>query len=477
MAKINITSGFYEAESLPLSHQKCLNWYVNRPQTPNALSEESLEGTFGLVQLTTTGALKQQNRGSWKKNGIPYFVNGQTLYKLDRSVVSGAFTYSAVSLGSIPGDGRVSMAANDSQLVIVVPGVAGYVYNEDAGTPFQEITDAYFTANGQPQNVAFIDGYFSFVTDEKKWIISALNDALNGSALDFGSAESDPDSIVTSIVVNNQIYILGTETTEGFQNYPVGSGFPFVRNNVILDKGCSALFAVVKTNQRFFMLGAGKDETPCIWEFTGTSFTKASTKAIDEILASYTDAEIASAFAWTYGKNGAFFVGFTFPDRAFVYNMATEKWHEQQSFVNEALSQWRVSTIVTAYGKTLVGDLIDGRIGELSKEIYSEYGENIIRELSFPLFTEDSRSFCLPNLELTMESGVGNEDVPEPYVSMAFSRDAKLFGPEKRRKIGAIGKYRQRIFWRKNGRFPRYAVGKIRLSDPVKPVVIKLEVT
>jgi hypothetical protein len=489
MPELDITNGFYISDSLPISHQECTNWFVNIVQS-GGLSQRTLFGTPGITKIATTGddLYTERNRGSWVKNGIPYFVNGETLYKLERAISSGAEVFQATALGTVVGENRVSMASNDTQLMILVPGstARGYIYNEDAGTPFQQITDADFDANGVPQIVVFVDGYFACTTDTKKWIVSALNDGLSWNALDFGTAESDPDAVVAPVVLNNQVYITGTETTEGNQNVPSGSGFPFQRNNIFLDKGCFAPFSIIKTNQRFFMIGGGKNESPSIWEFTGNNYAKISTTAIDNVLKGYTDEEVSTAFAWSYAQKGAFFVGFTFPDRSFVYDMMATAlsnrpiWHERKSVIESAtskkLTQWRVASMVTAYGKVLVGDLFDGRIGELDPDEYGEYGEDIIRPVSFQPFSAGGNPIRIPILELTMESGVGNADVPDPKISLAISRDAKTFKYERVRKIGEIGKYQQRIFWRKNGRYPRLVVFRLLLSDQVKPVIIKLEV-
>ena len=477
MPELNITNGFYISDSLPISHQECTNWFVNIVQS-GGLSQRTLFGTPGISQLTTTGEglISEANRGSWVKNGIPYFVNGETLYRLARSIVAGLETFTAISLGTITGTGRVSMASNDTQLMVLVPGGNGYIYNEAAGTPFQQITDLDFDANGNPQAVVFIDGYFACTTDTKKWIVSALNDGLSWGALDFGTAESDPDAVVAPIVLNNQIYITGIETTEGFVNVPSGSGFPFQRNNIFLDKGCLAPFSIIKTSGRFFMIGAGKNESPSVWGFTGNNYNKVSTIAIDNVLEKYSDAEINAAFAWSYTQKGAFFVGFTFPDRSFVYDLVTELWHERKSVIDEELTQWRIASMETAYGRILVGDLYDGRIGELDPDEYGEYGEDILRPVSFQPFSAGGNPLRIPILELTMESGVGNADVPDPKISLAISRDAKIFKYERVRSIGKIGEYQQRIFWRKNGRYPRLVVFRLLLSDQVKPVIIKLEV-
>ena len=471
MPQLPITNGFYLSDSLPVSHQECVNWYVN-PVQGGGMAQEVLYGCPGMEQLLTTGAT-EINRGSYVKAGIPYFVNKNTLYRIDRSIVDGVTTYSSVSLGTISGTGRVSMAANDSQLMILVPGGDGYIYDESAGTPFQQITDVDFTANGDPQHVVFIDGYFACTTDTKKWIISALNDGLTWSALDFGTAESDPDVIVAPVVLRNQIYIAGSETTEGFQNVG-GAGFPFQRNNVFLDKGCYAPFSIVATNQRFFMVGGGKNESPAVWEFSGNNYTKISTVAIDNILGDYTDSQIAEIYSYSYAQRGAYFVGFSLPDRAIEYNMITGKWNERKSLIDGTETAFRVASMVVAYGKVLVGDTQDGRIGSLDPDIYGEYGNDIYRRVSTMPFV-DLKSYTVPNLELTVESGVGNNDVEDPVITMAISEDSKTFQYPRSRKIGKKGKFQHRVIWRKNGRIPRFAIARFLLSDQVKPVIIRLD--
>ena len=79
-------------------------------------------------------------------------------------------------------------------------------------------------------------------------------------------------------------------------------------------------------------------------------------------------------------------------------------------------------------------------------------------------------------MDATFESGVGNAEVPEPKVSMSVSRDGRTFDFERLRAIGRVGEYGQRVIWRGIGRFPRFGYLRFRLSDPVKPVIIKVEV-
>ena len=470
---IPIANGYYISESLPISSQECTNWYPNIVQT-QGLNQETLLGTPGLNQLTTTGAVQEINRGAHVKNGIPYFVNGTTLYRLDRTINPDlSESFSTVALGTIPGTGGVSMADNGTQLMILVPGGDGFIYNEDAGTPFQQITAPGFTANGNPQYVVFIDSYFAVTTDTKKFIISSSNDGLSWNALDFGTAEADPDTIVAPFVFSNQLFILGSETIEVFQNLG-GAFFPFQRvNGFVVPKGLFAPLSVIGASNSFMFIGGGTDESPAVWQLVGSNAVKVSNTAIDFALSQASDSDIDSAFSWSYSQKGAYFIAFTVGDRTFVFDTVTSRWHERKSRLNNIDTRFRVNSLVSAYGRVLVGDLVDGRIGEMDSDIYMEYGEVIRRVVTSPNFFGGGR---VAKVEVICESGVGNSDRANPVISMDVSDDGgRTFEYEKIRAIGKIGEYGRRAIFRKLGRFPMNRMVRFKFSDPVKPVIIKVE--
>ena len=466
-----IANGFYMADSLPISAQECTNWYPNIVQAA-ALSQETLYGTPGVDLLGTSGDVKQVNRGAHSLNGVPYFVNGDSLYRLESDKTT------MTSLGTISGDGRVSMADNGTQLFILVPGGEGFIFTIDPDT-LTTITDVDFTANGNPQYVVFIDGYFALTTDTKKFIVSALNDGLSYNALDFGSAESDPDDVVAPIVFRNQLFIAGTQTLEGFQNIG-GADFPFQRTGLFIQKGVSAPFTIINASDTFLFIGGGVNESPAIWMMQGNSVVKVSTTAIDGLLQSFTADEIAASFAWSYAQKGAYFVGFSLPTTTLVFDTVSGKWHERKSQITDAMgatetARFRANSVVTGHGTTLVGDSIDGRVGQLDPNTYTEYGNPIVRRVASQPFQNNMRALFVPSMELTMEAGVGNTDAIDPVVRMDRSSDGgKTFGYDRSRRMGKKGDYTRRTIWRRVGRAARFEVFRFTLSDPVKPVIIQL---
>tara|TARA_R110000765_G_scaffold209106_1_gene314267 strand:- start:5097 stop:6554 length:1458 start_codon:yes stop_codon:yes gene_type:complete len=477
--ELPMTSGFYVNRSSVVSNQMCSNSYVHLNDN-TALAKEVLFGTAGLHQVATASDLNiDANRGSHVMDGIPYFVQGEMLYKITRTVdTSENETFTPVPLGTVLGSGRVSMADNGTQLCIQVPSGNGYIYNKDTPS-FSQITDTDFTANGAPQYVVYIDGYFLFTTNSKKFIISALNDGLSYNALDFGSAEADPDDIVAPVVLNNQLYIGGSETFEMFRNVG-GAGFPFNRvEGGSLAYGVSSPFSLISSSGVFAFIGGGEHDDVSIYAFDGSSINVISSDAIDNILSKLSPTDLDNVFAWAYGQGGDRFIGWTANNITIVYEIKSGKWHERKSLYNvdgaAIQKRWRVNSIVKAYNRVLVGDQNDGRIGEMDLEFYDEYGSNIISEFSTMPFSNLGNSIRFPSLELTVESGVGNSEDENPMITMSRSVDGVIFKNPITRRLGKIGDYRHRAIWRRNGRAGRLEVFKFSCSAKVKKVFVKLE--
>ena len=466
-----IANGFYVSPILPISAQECTNFYPNINEVP-ALSQETLFGTAGLEQVASTGTVQNQNRGSHEMNGVPYFVNGTTFYSLVETIVSGVTVYTLTSYGTVAGTARVSMADNGTQLMILVPSGAGYIFTHTANT-FVTITDVDFVANGLPQFVVFIDSYFVVTTNTKKFICSAPNDGTSWNALDYGTAESDPDDTVAPVVFKNQLFISGSETIEAFQNIG-GTDFPFQRTGLFLQKGVYAPYSLINVQDSFMFIGGGSNESPAVWALSGNSTAKVSTIPIDSILQELSSDQLAAVFSWTYAQNGAYFVGFTLPTTTFVYDLTSKRWHERKSVVSGQLGAFRVASMVQAYNHVLCGDSIDGRIGLLDPQFYSEYGADIIRTVATQPFQNTMNSFFVPSIELTVESGVGNTTVVDPQISMERSRDGKTWSDPRSRSIGKVGEYDLRAVWRRNGYVNRFEIFRFTLTGQVKPVIIQL---
>lgn len=475
--EIPIPLGFYQSESLPFSAQRCINWIPTIPQS-EALSSRALMQPSGLTQLVQTGL--GACRGAWVVAGVPYFVMGNSL-------VSMSSTNAITNHGTIVGSGRVYMADNGALLVIVVPGGSAYVFDNVLLT-LTQITDPDFQTS---DTVVFYRGFFVFTTtDGKQLFVSNLNQPLAFDALDFGSAEGDPDRIITQVLDHDELSIIGSETTEVFRNVG-GVGFPLqIIQGAFTQKGAHSKFGVVKFDNTYMFIGGGENELTAIWRQTSSaSAAKISSDAIDNKIQEFTEEEISKAFSMTYSRKGQFFAIFSFssdriPGKTFVYNGTASAlsgrsvWFEFQTGVNDA--PWRVNCIAKAYGKLLVGDANDGRIGFLDDSNLTEYDSPIFRSAATQPFSQDGLPIFAGELEPTFESGTGSTlgQGSNPVVRMDFSDNGgRTFENETKREIGKIGEYQRRSIWRKQGRFPVSRTMRFTITDPVVANLIKITAT
>lgn len=468
MAPLPIAGGFYRSWSAAITSQRCVNLYPVITKTMD-MEKHSLFGTPGVTQVADTSTLNC--RGAIEADGFPYFVFGDKLIRVDRSV-SGSYTAVTVGTG-IASTGPVAMAQNGSQIMVVAPRATGYIYTIETST-FAEITDGDFTASGSPLDVTFIDGYFAVATTQNKIVISNLNDGTAWDALDFGSAEADPDDIVALFVNRNgnRLYALGSETSQPFANIG-GADFPFQSvQGGTLNVGCRARHSVVELGDTFLMVGGSENSSPQVFMFSGNGFVPVSNEGIDNLLSQLTEAQLSNIVGWSYSDKGAQFAGFTLADTTIVFDYKTGLWHERRTRYSDSLgnrqeSVWRGKFLVRAYNRVLVGDDF-GLIGEVSDEVYDEYGEEVLRYAVTQPFENQGNSFRVPRIEAVMEAGVGNAVENDPQVRLSFSRDGLTFGPERSRAMGAIGKRQKRQIWKKNGRFSDTAVVRLSFSDKAK---------
>jgi len=379
------------------------------------------------------------------------------------------------------------MADNGKQLCIVVPGTGtAYIYTKSGGLTL--ITDLDFTGifpDGSlklAEIVVFIDGYFVFTTASKNFFQSAINDGTNYNALDFGTAEADPDNIRSAHVYKNQLYIFGSETIEVFQtstsNISVGSSFDRI-NGFVIPKGIASPFSVVDFDGSFVFAGQGVNESPKIYMFSGSGVVPISNTAIDLILQEAQ--KIDESFAVTYTFRGAVFVAFsTSTGGTLIYDAKASalsggmEWHTRESSNLSFKSRWRVNSIITAYSSLLVGDSEGGIIGKIDNDVYTDYGNTISREFALATLENNSQPMFFNSIEAVIDSGQGLEDGTIPYIRMSYSDDGRVYTSEKIRSAGATGQYNIKTKWTQLGTTRRYRIFNFKFDAPVKWTILKM---
>ena len=450
--KIPFASQSYRSRSIPLSAQRVVNLYAEL-QTPSSKEIVALFGTPGLPLHATLG--NGPIRGMIGMAGSLFVVSGSRLFKLESNGDS-------TTLGDLPGTAMVQMETNGTQIAILTGTEADNLFIATA-TTLTQVTDVDFPG---ATSVVYLDGYFVFTrTDTDQFFISAINDGTAFDALEFASAEGAPDNLVGASVDHRELWLFGEETTEIWYNSGE-TDFPFERaSGAYIERGCIARDSIVNIDNSLMWVGDDK----IVYRADGYSPRKVSTHAVEAALEKA--GSLGDVVAFTYTQEGHAFYVLKKPDTfTFVYDVATDLWHERESHNRQ---DYRVSTFAEAFKLLLVGDDSNGNIYRLDLNSFTENGETIVASATAPPLFADSETAIANNLIIDFEHGeaMTTGQGSDPQAMLDWSDDGgKTWVNEKWRSIGRKGQYPARAKWDRMGQF-RQRTYRVKVSDPVKRVI------
>jgi hypothetical protein len=371
------------------------------------------------------------------------------------------------------------MADNGTQLFIAANG-PGYIYNNTTNV-FQQITDPDFPG---AVTVGYLDGYFVFnePNSQRIWI-TALLDGLSVDPLDFVSAEGSPDDVTGIIVDHREVWVLGTNSVEVWYNAGTVD-FPLQRiQGAFNEIGCISPYSLAKLDNGVFWLGSDARGKGIVYRANGYTGTRISTHAVEWQIQQYND--ISDAVAYTYQQDGHAFYVLIFPsaNTTWVYDVATQAWHERAGFANGQFTRHRSNCQMAFNNEIVVGDFQTGNIYAFDLEDYSDNGQ--IQKWyrtwrALPTGQNNFKRTAQHSLQLNCESGVGLNlgQGSNPQVMLRWSDDGgHTWSNEHWAPIGQIGAYGRRTFWRRLGMTLklRDRVYELSGTDPVKIAIMGAE--
>jgi hypothetical protein len=399
--KTPILGSTYVARSVNAADSRMVNLF------PEIVPEAGKEPAFlqrapGLRLLATLGT--GPVRGLWQLGGFGYAVSGNTLYKI-------APSWTSTALGSVAGTGPVSMADNGTQLFIAANGPS-YIYNSNTNT-FAQIADPDFPG---AVTVGYLDGYFVFnePNSQKIWVTSLL-EGTQIDPLDFASAEGSPDGLLSILVSNREVWLFGTNSAEVW--YDAGTAdFPLQRiQGAFNEIGCAATYSVAKMDNGIFWLGADARGRGIVYRANGYQAQRISTHAVEWHIQQY--GNLSDAIGYTYQQDGHSFYVLIFPqaDTTWVYDVATQAWHERAGWDNGDFTRHRSNCQMAFNSEVVVGDYQNGDIYAFDLDVYADNGQ-IQRWLrswrALPTGQNTLRRTAHHTLQLDCETGVGLEQYP-----------------------------------------------------------------
>jgi len=503
--KTPILGSTYVARSVNAADARMVNLF------PEIVPEAGKEPAFlnrapGLKLLNTIG--NGPIRGLWafsSSDSTAFVVSGNQLYKINTS-------YGATLIGTVAGTGPVSLADNGTQLFIAANGPS-YIYNNTTNA-FGQITDPDFPG---AVTVCYLDGYFVFnqPNSQLMWVTQLL-DGTSIDPLEFASTEGSPDGLIAVVSNFREVWAFGTNSIEVW--YDVGAtDYPLQRiQGAFNELGCAAPYSVAKMDNGLFWLGRDRRGQGIVYRANGYTGQRISTHAVEWQIQQYAD--MSDAIGYTYQQDGHSFYVLIFPsaNTTWVYDAATQAWHERAGFVDGEFTRHRSNCQMAFNNKIVVGDFENGNIYAFDLDDYSDNGgiQKWLRSWrALPTGQNNLRRTTQHMMQLDCESGVGlnglvvNETIylqtesddylitesgdyliaeqeaiatqgADPQVMLRWSDDGgHTWSNEHWASMGKIGQYYKRVIWRRLGMTVklRDRVYEVSMTDPVKVAIMGAE--
>ena len=362
----------YVARSPNLADNRLVNLYAEG--VPNDAGGKDVAGFFRCpgvdVLETLTGQTGALVRGLWVLKDYCFAVCGSGFFRVDSD-------FNSTLVGSVSGDGMVSMDDNGTQLFVAC-NPDGYIYDYDAET-LTQITDPDFLG---AVTVGYLAGSFLYnVPDSQVVQYTAINDGTDIDALDFFSVEGLPDYVRAVFIdhgeawmfgdVSIQIYAASDSTDNPYQNI----------QGAFIEQGCAAAFSIAKLDNSLFWLGKNKQGQGVVYRANGYIPVPVSTRAIEYAISQWPS--LSDAIAYSYLQDGHGFYVLTSPsgDETWAYDVTTGWWHQRAYLDPDTgeLQRHRSTCHALFNGVHVVGYngeglTNSGKLLELSLEVYDDDG-------------------------------------------------------------------------------------------------------
>jgi hypothetical protein len=384
---------------------------------------------------------------------------GTGVYTVDSG---GAFT---TLTGTVGGADKSQFARNNNATPQVV------MVCDDGAFELHTGTKTAYTDNdlgGSPTTVCFHDGYFMFGFGDGTIQASGINTTAI-DALDFTSAESNPDGVSRLWSHKGLLYAAGPATIEVYGPPINSTGFPLTRQGYNITPGLITTFAVAGFEPEFgnFPIYVGSDNTVrWLKQFVPE---KISPPDLDFLIASVEDKDDLEALC--YISRGNAFWQLSCDDWTWVYNLNNGTWHERESY---GLDRSRMSLSVAAFDKWLVGDTQSNYLLEVNPDQLHENDEPLIATMESAPVKEFPNRIRVPRADFDFTVGVGDVTGTDPIetdptVMISWSDDGgRTWSDPRNKQLGEQAEWGHRVTVFLTGvSGPMGRRWRVAVSDPV----------
>lgn len=458
-------------------------WQLNNAGVKTNLGK--LATTSGRVSMTSNGV----QIGIVDGTNLYVYIIGQTaqaITSITNSGTTATLTTTAPHLrytGETVTVSGATPAAYNGTFVITVTGANTYTYTmlSDPGGPATVVGSYAVTASfltvtsgliGSPIDITFGDSYGIVGYANGQFQISASYDMTTWDALDYATAESNPDGLVRVLYDHGELVLFGTNTTEFWSNTG-GQDFPYSnQRGSTLQFGLAAKWSMVQYNDSIAGLFKNSMGQVQVMMMRGHAVQPISSQEMDAVINGYMTVSDATGYSYMLGGHPMYQINFPSEGKSWLYDASTQLWSELESGLNG--DRHRGEILIDFLNKPRVSDYMNGNIYTLDANTYTDNGTPIPREIiTKTVYVGANKRLAVHRIAVDCQTGNGlvNGQGSDPQMMMQVSKDSgRTWGNEIWVSTGKIGQYVRRAYWTRLGS-AYFWTFKWRVTDPV-PVVL-----
>ena len=324
-----------------------------------------------------------------------------------------------------------------------------------------------------PTTVSYlVDTFFCTFAGKREVYASATDDGLFWDPLLFLGPGSSSTPTLLTWASNGILLVFSDLSTE--QWAPSQQiGFPLApQQGTAIEWGCAAIWSASKYDNTVALLMHNSTGEQMIASLGGVIPKQISSIDLDSVMATYANVQDASAYTFMRGGHQMYVINFDSAGMSWAYDESSGIWGPYKSL---GLSRFRIEFAFLFLNQIWVADYATGVFYVLDFTALTDNGDSIEREIVGETLTNPDGEFidveCL-RVDCEVGDGLPNGQGANPQIALSISRDnAKTWGPDMWRTMGATGQYATRIEWRRLGGNQRQFTPRLRVTDPVPWVI------
>lgn len=462
--------GAYDLRNIAYSCQTCVNLYPEVQELGTGKQSEvaQLVSRKGLAPVIT--GLAGVSRGGYTaSNTNLYWVFGTTLYRIT-PVTNSLSGWSSTALGTVGGGSNSVFMTDNGTDLFILAGTSVYLYNFASGVVSNATGGSYSAST----SLDFISQYVVFSKQNSGQFYWTDPGSTTAPALNFATAEGNPDRLVGLINSGLDLWLFGNKTTEiwgvvGENNITFAR-----RTNLIVETGCLSPRSIKKLGNTVAWMASSDRGGAQLMIANGYNPMRVSTYPIEQQWQTFSSTALAAAEAYVMQDGGHIFYVLNIPgsSETWVYDLTVSQqlgkptWHVwQSSDGNGTNGRHRGQGFAFHSNWHITGDFENGILYAMDAETYTDNGNYITRERTTPHVSNEMKRVFYDEIGFDFLTGDTTDLSLDPQVMLQFSDDGGATWTDERwETCGRTGQYGLQVNYHRNGS-ARSRVFRIRMTD------------